>query len=46
MRKALVVGIDYYQHGKPLYGCVDDAHAVKPLLDATATARSTSESNS
>ena len=33
MRKALVVGINYYQHGPALYGCVDDAHAVKPLLE-------------
>ena len=28
MRKALVVGINYYEHGTPLFGCVDDAHAV------------------
>ncbi len=28
MRKALVVGINYYEHGNPLFGCVDDAHAV------------------
>lgn len=33
MRKALVVGINYYQHGKPLFGCVDDAHAVKAVLE-------------
>jgi hypothetical protein len=32
MRKALVVGINYYQHEGSLYGCVDDAHAVKALL--------------
>lgn len=32
MRKALVVGINYYQHGSALYGCVDDAHAVKSAL--------------
>jgi hypothetical protein len=32
MRKALVVGINYYQHGSPLFGCVDDAHAVKSAL--------------
>ena len=33
MRKALVVGINYYEHGSPLYGCVDDAHAVKAILE-------------
>src|SRR5437763_1223954 len=33
MRKALVVGINYYQHGSQLYGCVDDAHAVKSVLE-------------
>jgi hypothetical protein len=33
MRKALVVGIDYYQKAKALYGCVNDAHAVKSVLD-------------
>lgn len=33
MRKALIVGIDYYEHSSPLYGCVDDAHAVKAMLD-------------
>ncbi|WP_306546019.1 caspase family protein [Desulfobulbus sp.] len=32
MRIALVVGINYYQYGNPLYGCVDDAHAVKAVL--------------
>lgn len=32
MRKALVVGINYYEHVSPLYGCVDDAHAVKAIL--------------
>lgn len=36
MRKALVVGIDYYQHISPLYGCVNDAHAVKAMLDRHA----------
>src|SRR5687768_1143347 len=24
MRKALIVGIDYYEHGSPLYGCASD----------------------
>jgi hypothetical protein len=32
MRKALVVGINYYKHSSPLFGCVDDAHAVKAVL--------------
>lgn len=33
MRKALVVGINYYEHASALYGCVDDAHAVKSVLE-------------
>ncbi len=33
MRKALVVGIDYYAHGSPLHGCVRDAHSVKAVLE-------------
>jgi hypothetical protein len=33
MRKALVVGIDYYASVSPLYGCVNDAHSVKAVLD-------------
>lgn len=33
MRKALVVGINHYEHQSPLYGCVDDAHAVKTILE-------------
>jgi hypothetical protein len=33
MRLALIIGINYYQHGSPLYGCVDDAHAVKAVLE-------------
>lgn len=32
MRKALVVGVNHYQQNPPLYGCVDDAHAVKAVL--------------
>ncbi|MEQ5814088.1 caspase family protein [Marinobacter sp. NFXS11] len=32
MRKALVVGINHYEHVSPLFGCVDDAHAVKAAL--------------
>lgn len=33
MRKALIVGINYYQKIAGLHGCVDDAHAVKAVLD-------------
>ncbi|MBK7538029.1 MAG: caspase family protein [Myxococcales bacterium] len=36
MRKALVVGIDYYEHTSPLHGCVNDAHSIKPLLERNA----------
>jgi hypothetical protein len=36
MRKALVVGINYYAHGGSLYGCVDDAHSIKALLETNA----------
>lgn len=33
MRKALIVGIDYYDHISSLSGCVNDAHAVKAALE-------------
>lgn len=33
MRKALIVGINYYASGGTLYGCVDDAHSVKAILE-------------
>lgn len=33
MRKALVVGIDYYDSITPLFGCVNDAHSVKAVLE-------------
>ncbi len=33
MRRALVVGIDYYKAVDPLYGCVNDAYAVKSVLE-------------
>lgn len=33
MRKALVVGIDFYEHVSRLFGCVNDAHAVKNVLE-------------
>lgn len=36
MRKALVVGIDYYTNVSPLYGCVNDSFAVKAMLDRHA----------
>lgn len=33
MRKALVIGIDYYQNANSLNGCVNDAHAVKSAVE-------------
>ena len=36
MRKALVVGIDQYQHIQPLAGAVNDAYSVKAMLDRHA----------
>jgi hypothetical protein len=33
MRKALIIGIDHYAHLKRLSGCVNDAHAVKAILE-------------
>jgi hypothetical protein len=33
MRIALIVGINYYEHGNPLFGCVDDAYSVKSVLE-------------
>ena len=36
MRKALVVGIDHYDHISPLSGCVNDAHSVKGVLERHA----------
>lgn len=33
MRIALIVGINYYEQGSSLFGCVDDAHAVKAILE-------------
>ena len=32
MKIALIVGINYYEHGSSLFGCVDDAYAVKEVL--------------
>lgn len=36
MRKALVVGIDYYTTVSPLHGCVNDAHSVKSVFERHA----------
>lgn len=36
MRKALIVGIDRYKHIGPLSGCVNDANAVKAVLERHA----------
>lgn len=33
MRKALIVGIDHYEHLDPLFGCVNDAYSVKAALE-------------
>lgn len=33
MRKALVVGIDHYEHVGALHGCVNDSHAIKAILE-------------
>jgi hypothetical protein len=36
MRKALIVGIDHYSHISRLHGCVNDAYAVKSMLERNA----------
>ncbi|GLB68751.1 caspase family protein [Arthrobacter mangrovi] len=36
MRKALIVGIDYYEHIGGLRGCVNDAHSVNAVLERQA----------
>ncbi|HEY1920335.1 MAG TPA: caspase family protein [Streptosporangiaceae bacterium] len=33
MRKALIVGIDHYEHIDSLSGCVNDAHSVRAVLE-------------
>lgn len=33
MRIALIVGVNHYEHGGHLYGCVNDAHSVKAILE-------------
>lgn len=36
MRKALIIGIDYYQYVSALNGCVNDSYAVKAMLERHA----------
>ena len=36
MRRALLVGIDDYEHFSPLRGCVNDVAAIDPLLARNA----------
>lgn len=36
MRKALIVGIDHYDHIGCLTGCVNDAYSVKNILERHA----------
>lgn len=33
MRRALIIGVDYYTKTPELYGCVNDAHAVRSVLE-------------
>jgi hypothetical protein len=33
MKIALIVGINYYEYGSPLFGCVNDAYNVKAMLE-------------
>lgn len=33
MRKALIVGVDFYEHGDNLHGCVNDSYTVKSVLE-------------
>ena len=33
MRKALVIGVDYYAQLSKLFGCVNDANEVKAVLE-------------
>lgn len=33
MRKALVVGVNFYSHVSSLHGCVNDAHGVRTMLE-------------
>jgi hypothetical protein len=36
MRKALIVGIDYYEKASSLHGCVSDAYSVNAMLERDA----------
>ncbi|HEY4146603.1 caspase family protein [Pinirhizobacter sp.] len=36
MRKALIIGIDHYNHISSLSGCVNDAHSIKSVLERHA----------
>ncbi|MEM6722191.1 MAG: caspase family protein [Bacteroidota bacterium] len=36
IRKALIVGIDYYENASPLFGCVNDAHSIESVLDTNS----------
>ncbi|WP_278254969.1 caspase family protein [Streptomyces sp. CA-256286] len=40
MRKALIVGIDYYEKISSLNGAVNDAHSVKTTLERNADGNS------
>lgn len=33
MKIALIIGINHYEHGNDLYGCVNDAYSVKGILE-------------
>lgn len=33
MRKALIVGVDYYEHIPGLFGCVNDAHNLRSVIE-------------
>lgn len=35
-KAALIVGVNYYPKGKPLFGCVNDAYQVKSVLERNA----------
>lgn len=36
MKAAVIIGINYYENGNPLYGCVNDAYSVKSILERNA----------
>ncbi len=36
MKIALIIGINYYEHGSALFGCVNDAYEVKGVLERNA----------